>query len=265
MIYHKPVLLQVACTFLDIKKGAKYVDATFGGGGHTAEIKAQGGLVLSIDQDPDAHAMVLDNFVNLKEIIKKHNWQPVSGILFDLGVSSHQFDTPERGFSFQKDGPLDMRMGTAAVTAADVLNQWPVEQLTRIFQDYGEIPVAKSLASKIISARPLTTTKELSTISGKWSRQVFQALRIGVNDELEVITKALPQALEILESGGRIVVISFHSLEDRIIKNQFSTWAKQGLGEVLTDSPIVPSVDEIMSNPRSKSAKLRAFKKLNNS
>lgn len=252
MTYHNPVLLQIACDFLSIKPGEKYIDATYGGGGHTAEIKKRGGQVLTIDQDPDARAQVQDNFANIGEIAKNKNWSPVAGILFDLGVSMHQFDTAQRGFSIEFNGPLDMRMGTSAVTAADIVNRWPIEQLTKIFKDYGEIPVAKSLAEKIIIKRPLTMTSELSTISGKWSRQVFQAIRITVNDELNAITTALPQTLGILAPGGRIVVISFHSLEDRIIKDQFKTWETKGLGKILTPKPV----------DGEKKSKLRAFEKL---
>lgn len=252
LTYHSPVLLQVACDFLAIKPGEKYIDATYGGGGHTAEIKNRGGKVLTIDQDPDAGADIVDNFVNLAEISHNNNWYPVAGVLFDLGVSMHQFTTPERGFSIDHAGPLDMRMGRSAVTAAAIVNSWPVEQLSKLFADYGEIPVAKLLAQKIIAARPLTTTSELTTISGKWSRQVFQALRIVVNEELEAIASALPQALALLQPGGRIVVISFHSLEDRIVKDQFKKWEKQGFGKILTAKPV----------DGEKKSKLRAFEKL---
>jgi 16S rRNA (cytosine1402-N4)-methyltransferase len=262
MNYHNPVLLQSACTLLDVKPGKKYIDATFGGGGHTAEIRRRGGQVLSIDQDPDAKADVVANFTQLKEIVQNHNWLPVSGVLFDLGVSSHQIDTQARGFSFQKEGPLDMRMGTSAITAADIVNLWPVSQLAILFKDFGEIPVAKSISEKIVAARPITTTTQLANVVNKWARQVFQALRIAVNDELAAIAATLPQALEILDLGGRLVVISFHSLEDRIVKNQFSNWEVQGKVKILTPKPITPDSQEMLSNSRSKSAKLRAIQKL---
>lgn len=228
MRYHNPVLLQEACSFLAVKPGGHYVDCTLGGGGHTAEIIRLGGLVLGLDQDPEALQACPDldglikvqsNFIHLKEVVKSHSWQPVLGILIDLGVSEHQIATPSRGFSFQSQGPLDMRMDPHLSASAETLvNQLPVKQLTSLFRNYGEIPVAKILAAKIITARPLTTTDQLAKIAGKWSRQTFQALRIAVNDELGALTEVLAQAQEILAPEGRLVIISFHSLEDRIIK-----------------------------------------------
>jgi 16S rRNA (cytosine1402-N4)-methyltransferase len=271
LLYHKPVLLQSACHYLEIQPKGLYVDATIGGGGHAREIINRGGLVLGLDQDPEAIAesskvegLILENtnFTHLSEAVAKHNWKPVSGILFDLGVSSHQFDTPVRGFSFQNEGPLDMRMGASAVTAADIINRWPASQLTGLFKEYGELPVAKSLSEKIVSARPFHSTTELAQIAGKWSRQVFQALRITVNDELGAIKTALPQALSELKSGGRLVVITFHSLEDRIVKNLFQEWESQGLARILTKTPVTASPEELEENPRSKSAKLRSIEKI---
>jgi 16S rRNA (cytosine1402-N4)-methyltransferase len=260
--YHTPVLLQSACDFLNVTPGQKYIDATFGGGGHTAEILRRGGLVLSIDQDLESVAIVHSNFTHLKEIVEEHKWHPVSGILFDLGVSSHQIDTGSRGFSFQTDGPLDMRMGISQITAADIVNQWPLSQLTSLLTDFGEIPAAKSLAEKIVDSRPLSTTHQLAEVTGKWTRQAFQALRIAVNDELGAINSTLPQALDILVPGGRLVVITFHSLEDRIVKNCFTDWEKQNLIKVLTPKPIGPETSEMDKNNRSKSAKLRAISKI---
>lgn len=262
MEYHNPVLLQSACDLLDIKKDAKYIDATYGGGGHTREIEARGGKVLSIDQDADAQAQVHANFVHLQEVAAEHNWQPVSGILFDLGVSSHQIDIPEKGFSFQKEGPLDMRMGESAITAEIIVNQFPIAQLSQLLFDFGEIPQAKSLAAKIIENRPILTTTELARLTGPWTRQAFQALRIAVNDELGALQTVLPQALDVLETGGRLVVITFHSLEDRVVKDQFKEWENQKLVTVLTPKPLVPSPEEQSINSRSKSAKLRAIAKL---
>ncbi len=247
---------------MNVTGGQKYIDATFGGGGHTAEIIRRGGLVLSIDQDPDSQAQVHANFIHLKDIVRQYNWQPVSGILFDLGVSSHQLDTGSRGFSFQSDGPLDMRMGDSAITAAELVNQLSVDQLASLFRYFGEIPAAKSLAEKIISARSLQTTKDLAQVTGKWTRQAFQAIRIAVNDELGAITTALPDSLEILKPGGKLVVITFHSLEDRIIKNFFNTWEKESLVKILTPKPVGPTELEMQQNPRSKSAKLRALEKI---
>ena len=257
MNYHKPVLLQSTCHFLAVKPRARYIDATLGGGGHTAEIIRLGGQVLGIDQDPEALSAcpeleglikVHSNFIHLTEVAEEYNWFPVSGILFDLGVSSHQIDTPQRGFSFQADGSLDMRMDPSLpITAATLVNRLSVNELSKIFKDFGEIPVSKTLAQKVIAARPLATTSQLAEIAGKWSRQAFQAIRIAVNDELGAIQSALPQAYDLLEPGGRLVVISFHSLEDCLVKNFFKSVA----GEILTPKPILGE----------KGAKLRAFSK----
>ena len=256
--FHNPVLLQSACDLLHVRPGLRYIDATLGGGGHSTEIIRRGGLVLGLDQDPEALSAcpglpgltkVQSNFIHLKDIAQKYNWLPVSGIIFDLGASSHQFDTPSRGFSFQSDGPLDMRMDPSLPnSAADLVNNLTMKHLAMIFKDFGEIPVAKSLAQKIISVRPLNTTGELAKITGIWSRLAFQALRIAVNDELGAIQSALPQAFDLLESGGRLVVISFHSLEDRLVKQFFNSQ----LAEVLTPKPIVGE----------KSSKLRCIQKI---
>ena len=262
--YHKPVLLQSALHFLAIQPGGHYVDCTLGGGGHTAEIIHQGGLVLGLDQDPVALTaclalpklrqakegrnlvLVRSNFTHLSEIVAKHNWKPLDGILIDLGMSSFQVDSPVRGFSFQATGPLDMRMDPALpITAATLVNQLPVKQLTSLFKDFGEIPVAKLLAAKIISARPLVTTTNLAQITGKWSRQAFQALRIAINDELGALESVLAQSRDLLAPQGRLVVISFHSLEDRIVKNTMKDW------KTLTPKPVTGE----------KSAKLRAYEK----
>jgi 16S rRNA (cytosine1402-N4)-methyltransferase len=269
--YHKPVLLQEALHYLEVKPFGKYIDATLGGGGHSQAIIHLGGDVLGLDQDleainacPDLDRLtkVHTNFTHLKEEAVAHQFSPVDGVLFDFGVSSHQLDTAVRGFSFQKDGPLDMRMGQTAISAADLINQLPLPQLTNLFHDLGEIPSSRSLAEKIIANRPFETTSQLATTTGVWSRQAFQAIRIAVNDELGAIRQALPQALEILSSKGVIVAIAFHSLEDRIVKQQFIEWARKGVGEILTEKPITASTEEVEENSRAKSAKLRAFKKL---
>lgn len=280
--YHTPVLLQPACTYLNILPGSKYLDATLGGGGHTRKILNRGGHVLGLDQDIDSikhcqHSEVLlpaltsgdflisnSNFIHLAELVKTYQWQPLLGILFDLGVSSHQIYSPERGFSFQQEGPLDMRMDlTLPHTAATLVNSLPRRDLAAILRDFGDVEPNFYLADKIILARPITTTTQLSRIVGhpQLNRQVFQALRIAINDELGSLRQALPQAIKVLAPGGRIVVISFHSLEDRIVKNQFSTWEDQGLGKILTPQPVTPDETETKANPRSKSAKLYAFQK----
>jgi len=260
--YHNPVLLQEAIAFLAVQPGKRYIDCTLGGGGHTAEIIRRGGLVLGLDQDPEALSAcpelegltkVQSNFIHLSEVAKKYNWYPVSGILFDLGVSSHQINSSQRGFSFQTDGPLDMRMDKSLPnTAADLVNQLPVSQLAILFKDFGEIPVAKMLAEKIISTRPLSTTMDLAKITKKWSQQAFQALRMAVNDELNALKSGLPQAYELLEPSGRLVVISFHSLEDRVVKQSFKSLADQKLVTILTPKPVIGT----------KNAKLRALSKI---
>lgn len=263
---HVPVLLQSALHYLNIKPGHKYIDATLGGGGHARAIINLGGQVLGLDQDiqalsacPDLEGLIKvhSNFTHLAEIAKKHSWRPVSGILYDLGVSSFQLDTPNRGFSLQSSGPVDMRMDNNLPTsAADIVNTFPVDQLTHILTVFGEVAQAKILAQKIVSARPITDTLYLAKLMGKSARQVFQALRIAVNDELGALQTGLPQALDLLEPGGRIVVISFHSLEDRIVKQTFASWPGQSLG------PIVPDQSELLANPKSHSAKLRIFQKI---
>ncbi len=271
--YHQPVLLQPVCEALQVQPGHKYIDATLGGGGHTAQIIAKGGRVLGIDQDPDALLACPDldqlikvhgNFSHLGEIATKASWTNVSGILFDLGISSHQIDTPARGFSFQSTGPLDMRMDPGlGVTAADLVNHLSAKQLLQIFQDFGEERNARHVVNTIIAHRPYITTRDLAIVipNPQTKRRIFQALRIAVNDELHELSLALPQALSLLAPGGRIVVISFHSLEDRIVKNQFLFWQSNNLGRIETHKPITPSLQEMDSNSRSKSSKLRIFSK----
>lgn len=253
MHYHNPVLLQEAVAFLAVQPGKKYIDCTLGGGGHSQLIIQQGGIVLGLDQDPEAlqacpdldHlTKVLSNFTHLTEVANQHGFNPVSGVLIDLGASEHQFSAGPRGFSFQIDGPLDMRMDTSSpITAATLVNQLSVNQLISLFKDFGEIPVAKPLAQKIVLTRPINTTLGLAQITGKWSRQAFQALRIAVNDELGALKSVLPQAFDLLEHDGRLVVISFHSLEDRIVKQQFNNLVNQ----------------QFIKGP--KNAKLRAYVK----
>lgn len=245
-----------------VKSGGHYVDCTLGGGGHAAEIIRQGGRVLGLDQDPQALLACPDlagltkvhsNFIRLAQVVRDYSWAPVEGVLLDLGLSAYQVATPARGFSFQEAGPLDMRMDPGLkITAATLVNRLSVDQLARMLSDFGEIPPAKSLAAKIVAARPLSTTDQLAKVTGRWSRQAFQALRIAVNDELGVLAAVLPAAWSVLDRLGRLVVISFHSLEDRLVKRQFAAWQGRGWGQVLTKKPVLGE----------RGAKLRAIVKL---
>jgi 16S rRNA (cytosine1402-N4)-methyltransferase len=292
--YHTSVLLQEVIDFLAIAVGERYIDATLGGGGHTLEIVKRGGNVLGIDTDSDAieevhkkySALSLSsdqgtlqtvqgNFESIASIAKEESFQPVAGVLFDLGVSSHQLDIAERGFSF-KEGPLDMRMNTTlAVKAADLVNGLTRGELAELFERYGEEKFAKRIANAIASKRvaePFTTTTQLVQVISSSvpfiegqihpATRVFQALRIAVNDEMNVLRRALPDAFTLLQSGGRLVVISFHSLEDRIVKQTFEKLAEDGVGEIVTKKPITPSEQEILQNKRSRSSKLRVIQKI---
>lgn len=294
-IYHIPVMPKEVISYLNIKPESWFVDCTLGGGGHTEEILALGGKVLGIDLDPEALAEVAgrhhadigqktenlilyqSNFADLKDVVDKFNLRPVVGILLDLGVSSHQLETAERGFSFNVDAPLDMRMNPKLqVTAADLVNGLHEKELTELFQKFGEENFAKPIARKIIEQRqgqPIKTTNQLAQIilsirhrsdSDRThpATRVFQALRIAVNDELNSLKTVLPQALDILTPGGRLVVISFHSLEDRIVKDFFKNEHKNGTLTIITQKPITPTQEEVDFNPRSRSGKLRAVEKL---
>ena len=290
--YHKPVLLEKTIDLLQIKPGKKYIDATLGGGGHTEKILENGGIVLGIDIDQDALDYVFQhinnknlvlakgNFVDLEKIAHLNGFEKVWGILFDLGVSSHQIDSPDRGFSFLKNGPLDMRMDKdLSLTAEYLVNVLGKGELYELFNRLGQESHASAISRAIVSARrvkAIKTTDELLEVikkaygyredlsdfdKNKIGQKVFQALRIAVNNELENIEKALPQAVSLLESGGRIVVISFHSLEDRIVKKIFREFERQNLGKAVTQKPIVPDDKEMRQNSRSKSSKLRVFEK----
>lgn len=285
--YHTSVLLQEAVNALQIVPNNKYIDATLGAGGHSKEILTRGGIVLGIDQDEDARkeaqknlaglsiTIIADNFSHLEEIAQKNGFEKVSGILFDIGVSSHQLDTNERGFSFMSTGPLDMRMDKEmGVTAADLVNGLTKGELIELFTKYGEEPFAKRVAEAIVNARltnPIQTTTELAEIISRSipkigkthpATRVFQALRIAVNDELHVLEDSLNQATNVLENKGRLVVITFHSLEDRIVKKKFEEMEKNGVGKIITDKPIIPTDEEINSNRRARSAKMRVFEKI---
>lgn len=291
---HIPVLKKEVIEYLDPKPNQNFIDCTVGGGGHTSAILEKtfpNGKVLGIDRDPkqiencglenkelgERLILVCDNFVNLKEIVEKNNFGSVSGILMDLGMSSWHLES-ERGFSFMKDEPLNMRYDADETkeTAKEIINEWSAEDLERIFREYGEERFSEKIAEKIIERRKrssIQSTFQLIEIIKqavpRWyckgrrhcATKVFQALRIAVNLELENIEKALPQALEILERGGRFAIISFHSLEDRMIKNFFREKKKEGVVEIITKKAVMPEFEEIKINNKSRSAKLRVAQK----
>lgn len=296
--YHTSVLLQESVEALNIQPDGVYVDATFGGGGHSKEILkrlAAEGRLIGFDQDADAQqneltderfTLVQSNFSELKRFLRLHGVQQVNGILADLGVSSWQFDVAERGFSFRFDGPLDMRMNRQQETnAATVLNSYTAEQLQQMFSNYGEVRNAKTLAQAIIDVR---TVKHLATIADlknialqcrmgeehKYLAQVFQAVRMEVNAELAALESLLQQSAEVLVPGGRLVVITFHSLEDRLVKNymKHSTFNDEPEKDIygnfnkhfrlVAKKPIEASEREKRENSRSRSAKLRVAEKI---
>ncbi len=282
---HVPALLKETLEYLDPKSNENFIDCTFGFGGHSLAILEKSkpdGKVLGIEQDkevlkqaPKNERLVLikDNFNNLKEIAEKNEFHRINGILLDLGISSWHFDKSGRGFTFKVDEPLKMNCSDHGLTAEDIINQWTKDELIRIFREYGEERFARRIAEIIHRERQnrqIKTTDQLVDLikravpsgyrHGKihFATKTFQALRIAVNDELNNLEKALPQALELLEKGGRLVVISFHSLEDRIVKNFFRESARKDHLKILTKKPIGPSPEEIEINKRSRSAKLRA-------
>jgi len=250
---------------LQVAPGKRFIDATYGGGGHASEIVRRGGEVLGIDVDPDTgpHA-VHGNFRNIEEIAKKEGFSEVDGILFDLGVSSHQLDTGDRGFSYRfVDAPLDLRFNqNEGETAAELLKRVSEDELYEILATFGEEEHSRAIATAIVRARrvsPVRTTGDLLKIIGKkTASQVFQALRIVVNDELNALKEGLHGAKDLLKPNGRLAVISFHSLEDRIVKLYFKTDA----WKLITKKPIVPGHEEIKVNKRARSAKLRIAEKI---
>ncbi len=290
--YHTSVLLQEVLTFLAVTHGELYIDCTLGGGGHTFEIIKRGGRVLGFDVDSDAITFVKEklrsegleegkeltivqqNFSQIGSIAPRVGFGTVAGILMDLGVSSHQFDEAERGFSFQP-GPLDMRMGRELqVKARDLVNALGEKELTELFEKYGEEPFARKIAKAISSRRKqklFETTDELAALIKQTihsdgaihpATRVFQALRIAVNDELHALEEVLPQAVQLLKPGGRLVIISFHSLEDRIVKKAYEEFEREGLGKIVTDKPVVATDEEVLLNRRSRSAKLRVLERI---
>lgn len=279
--YHTPVLLQEVILGLQVTAGKRYIDATLGGGGHTKAILAMGADVLAIDEDIEAiaennhlespHCRIVEgNFRNIESIAKANAWTEIDGVLLDLGVSSHQLDTPTRGFSFRfPDAPLDMRFGNKAKeTAGDLIHTLSKEELTRIFTVFGEEERGEEIAQIIVKQRKqkeIRTVGDLKEVishvthkeSGDTTARIFQALRIAVNDELQSLTDGLAGALRITKNGGRIAVISFHSLEDRIVKQFF---LRPGI-TCVTKKPIIASEEERKQNSRSRSAKLRIGQK----
>ncbi len=306
---HTPVLLQESIDMLDIKSDGIYVDATLGGAGHSEAIAARldAGRLIGIDRDANAIraateallpfgarvTIVHDNFKNIKDILKRCDVGPIDGALLDLGVSSHQLDEPSRGFSYMTDAALDMRMDRSApVSAYDVVNGYSEPQLSRMIYEYGEERWSKRIAQFIIQQRqktPIATTGELvrvieaaipkavRTEGGHPAKRTFQAIRIEVNGELTILKQAIQDFADALKPGGRLAVITFHSLEDRIVKNVFSSLEKgcvcpkdfpicvcgaRPTLKVLTKKPIISGDEELSANTRAKSAKLRAAEKL---
>lgn len=298
---HKCVLFDEAIKALDLNENKIIVDGTAGGGGHSGEIAKTAKRVISIDQDPDAIAVlnerlgdkenvtiVHDNYSNIKNIISNLDIEKIDGLLLDLGVSSFQLDTAERGFSFHKDAPLDMRMSKSGLSAYDVVNNYDERQLADIIYRYGEEKFSRRIAANIVKARaekPIETTFELVDIikssmpqkamrDAHPARRTFQAIRIEVNAELDVLKSTLEDAFDILAPGGRIAIITFHSLEDRIVKEQFAKWCqgctcpKEFPVCVCGNKPkgktfksISPSKEELEENPRARSSRLRIFEK----
>ena len=304
---HIPVLLSEAIEGLAIDEAGIYIDGTAGGGSHSEAIlkRLKSGKLISIDQDPDAinflreklskyenSVLIQDNFSNMDKIAKDLSIDAVNGVLLDIGVSSHQFDTPSRGFSYRYDAPLDMRMSQTGVSAADLVNNLSWQELAKIISTYSEEKFAKNIALAIVKEReisPIETTEHLSEViksaipakfkrdGGHPARKTFQALRIAVNKELDVLTNGLDAAFSILKPGGRLAVITFHSLEDRLVKKKMAAWCegctcplefpicvcnKKPRAKLVNKKVIEASPREVNENPRSRSAKLRICEKL---
>jgi 16S rRNA (cytosine1402-N4)-methyltransferase len=295
--YHVPVLLTESVDGLEIKANGDYVDVTFGGGGHSREIfsRLKTGRLFAFDQDEDAAANVIHderfffirhNFKYIRNFLKYYNVEQVDGILADLGVSSHDFDVAERGFSFRFNGDLDMRMNRdASESAADIVNTFTEDQLRTMFREYGEIDNAGRLAKQLVSARnakPVKTIEQFKEAiapcvpkfqESKYLAKVFQALRIETNKEMDVLHEFLEQSIQLLKPGGRLVVITYHSLEDRMVKNFIKSGDFSGKQEkdffgnvesplvAINRKVIIPNEEEIERNPRARSAKLRIAEK----
>jgi 16S rRNA (cytosine1402-N4)-methyltransferase len=298
--YHRPVLVEEVVALLAPTLPGVVIDATFGGGGHSKRLLDEFGedvTIIGIDRDPEALAnagalgvtAIQGNFGDLADVLSERLSEPPSAVLFDFGVSSHQLDDGERGFSYRKDGPLDMRMGPdAGLDAGTIVNEWSQTEITGIIRRYGEEPMAARIARAIVAARPIKSTAHLSTVvaeatpaarrrAGHPARRTFQAIRIAVNAELDAVASGLDQAIEMVGEGGRVLAISYHSLEDRIVKRRFADGATGcicppdlpvcGCGvsaelRLLTRKAIRASAGEVAVNNRSRSAVMRAAEKV---
>jgi 16S rRNA (cytosine1402-N4)-methyltransferase len=290
--FHTPVLLREAVEGLQVRKDGNYIDATIGGGGHTRLILDLGGRVLGIDQDKDAIShlkkkfelgikekrleLECGNFADIEKIAKLHGMNSVDGILFDLGVSSYQIDESGRGFSFMRDEALDMRMSQASeLNASEIINTWPESDLVAIFAKYGEEPAASEVAREIVFRRKKkkieTTGQLVEIIRGVGAvravkihpaTRIFQALRIVVNKEIENLRKGLIEGFKLLKKGGRLEIISFHSLEDRVVKLYFLELERSRFAKIITKKPVTAAFEETRSNRRARSAKLRISERL---
>ena len=302
--YHRPVLLEQTLETLQVRPDGVYLDGTAGGGGHSYAIasRLQGGRLIALDQDPDAiraagerlaglpATVVQSNFTRMDEVLQRLEIPAVDGILLDIGVSSHQLDAPERGFSYHYDAPLDMRMSQSGVTAAELVATLSEQQLADIFRRYGEEKFARPIARSIVRQRdkqPIETTLQLAELvsqsvpaaarrDGHPARRVFQALRIAVNGELDCLSAALDTAFDCLKPGGRLAIITFHSLEDAMVKERFAQWRRGCIcprefpvcvcgrtpaARAVLKKPATATPEELADNPRSRSAKLRCVEK----
>lgn len=299
---HETVLLKEAVDGLSVKEDGIYIDGTAGGGGHSFEIakRLKNGRLFALDRDPDAVAaaktrlaglpaeVIRSNYTEFDAVLKNFGYEKMDGMLLDLGVSSYQLDNPERGFSYRSEAPLDMRMDKTGTSAGELLNTLSEAELAKIFYEYGEERYGGRIARAVVRNRPLRTTTEFADViseclpaaakrDGHPARRCFQALRIAVNGELDAVSDVIGKAFDRLNVGGRIAIITFHSLEDRIVKKAFASFCtgctcppdfpvcvcgKTPAARLVNKKPIVPSLEETENNPRSRSAKLRILEKI---
>ncbi len=299
---HETVLLKEAVDGLSVKENGIYIDGTAGGGGHSFEIakRLKNGRLFALDRDPDAVAaaktrlaglpaeVIRSNYTEFDAVLKNFGYEKMDGMLLDLGVSSYQLDNPERGFSYRSEAPLDMRMDKTGTSAGELLNTLSEAELAKIFYEYGEERYSGRIARAVVRNRPLRTTTEFADVisdclpaaakrDGHPARRCFQALRIAVNGELDAVSDVIGKAFDRLNVGGRIAIITFHSLEDRIVKKAFASFCtgctcppdfpvcvcgKTPAARLVNKKPIVPSLEETENNPRSRSAKLRILEKI---